>query len=89
MYVYIPSVEHPVVNIEFVGMCLYVLESYDGRLLHYVSEIAGKCQLAVLSLAQGSLNEQNLSANTCPCKTSYHAGIAVSLIDVSVIWCFS
>ena len=46
MDVNVPVVEDAIVYAERVDMRLYVFESYDSRLLHYVAEIAGERQLA-------------------------------------------
>lgn len=40
MDVDVPLFEEPVVDAEAVGMRLYVFQSYDGTLLHHVSEVS-------------------------------------------------
>ena len=40
MDVDVPLFEEPVVDAETVGMRLNILQSYDGTLLHHVSEVS-------------------------------------------------
>ena len=43
-----------------------------GRLFHYIPKLSGDNHLSA-SFGKRSLNEQNLSSCTGPCKTGYHA----------------
>ena len=50
MNVDVPVVEHTVVDVERLGMGLYVLNSQDGRLLHHIAQVTGKRELRALAL---------------------------------------
>ena len=65
-------------------MGLNVLNSQDGRLLHHIAQVTGKCKLRAFTLRERGLDKQYLAANRCPGQTSYHAGIIVALIDVAI-----
>ena len=70
-------------------MGLYIFQCEDCRLLHHITEVAGKREFRTLSLGERRLNEQNLSANTRPSQTCDHTGIVVALIDIPIKWRFS
>ena len=84
MYVDVPVVEDTIVHAERVDVSLYVFEGDNCRLLHHVTEVSGQRQLASLTLAQRSLDEENLSADACPSQTRHHTGIIVALIDITI-----
>ena len=41
----IPVIENAVVDVQRLGMSLHVLNSQDGRLLHHITQVTGKCKL--------------------------------------------
>ena len=80
----VPLVEQPVVNAQRVNMRLHIFQSDDGTFLHHVAQVARKCQLGVLALAQRGFDEKDFSTHTCPRQSCNNTGIVVALIDVTV-----
>ena len=81
---YVPLLEQPVVDAQFVHVRLYIFQRNDGTLFHHVTEVSCQGEFPCLAPAQRCLYEQYLATNARPCQSCHHAGIVVALVDVTI-----
>ncbi len=76
------AVEGRGVDTKLSRMAAHILQGECGRLLHHISKIARKRQVAVLFRHHGCLNEENLTPCGCPGQAGDNSRNIVTLVSL-------
>ena len=86
MHMDIVILKETLINLEQIGMRMYIFQSQDSRLLHHITQITSQGQFQSLSFAQRRFDKENFTSDSGPCQTGHHTGIVISLIFITRIF---